>query len=74
MYFFHHFSRFFPFQARHEWSGETPFVNFAVHCYVARGLCSDFAGCPFLGEQASVDNVVSNFLQPRSIAAVIGLL
>ena len=74
MYFLHYFSRFFPFQTRHKWSGESPFVNIAIHCYVVRGLRSDFAGCPFLGGQLPVDNVVSICLQPCGIAAVIRLL
>ena len=74
MYFFHYSSRFLPFQTRHEWFGESPFVNFAVHCHVACGLCSDFAGCPFLGGQSPVHNVVSNRLEPWGITAVIRLL
>ena len=74
MYFLHYFSCFFSFETRHKWSGEFPFVNFAVHCHVALGLCSDFAGCTFLGGQLPVDNIVSNCLKPWGIAAVIRFL
>ena len=74
MYFLHYFPRLFSFQARQEWSGESPFVDFAVHCYVACGLCSDLASCPFFGGQLPVDNVVSNRLKPWGITAVIRLL
>ena len=71
--FFHHFLGLGSFYASHEWTREPPFVNFPVDGDIRCCLGFDFSGCPFLLRQCSVDDVGSDYFQPRFFAAVLGL-
>ena len=71
--FFQHILGLGSFYASHEWTREPPFVNFPVDGDIRCCLGFDFSGCPFLLRQCSVDDVGSDYFQPRFFAAVLGL-